>query len=111
MTVEPASTRANRINSDSLDWSYIGISVTVGHSMRARRARGVIPGVVLSRDDGAIVLTFRQRDLDPPSKRSAGAEKQPEDAPQPTAKVIDLAARKAYRRDWKQRFELASRAA
>jgi hypothetical protein len=29
MTVEPASTRANRINSDSLDWSYIGISFTV----------------------------------------------------------------------------------
>src|ERR1700740_1400472 len=31
MTVEPASTRVNRINSDSLDWSYIGISVTVEH--------------------------------------------------------------------------------
>src|ERR1022692_4979164 len=29
MTVEPASTRANRINSDSLDCSYIGISFTV----------------------------------------------------------------------------------
>src|SRR5580693_1274285 len=27
MTVEPASTRANRINSDSLDWSYIAISL------------------------------------------------------------------------------------
>src|ERR1700678_3613529 len=40
MTVAPASTRANRINSDSLDWSYIGISVTVGHSTSARRARG-----------------------------------------------------------------------
>src|ERR1700722_17093707 len=40
MTVDPASTRANRINSDSLDWSYIGISVTVGHSTSARRARG-----------------------------------------------------------------------
>src|ERR1700730_5570063 len=40
MTVEPASTRANRINSDSLDWSYIGISDTVGHSTSARRARG-----------------------------------------------------------------------
>src|SRR5450759_691194 len=40
MTAEPASTRANRINSDSLDWSYIGISVTVGHSRSARRARG-----------------------------------------------------------------------
>src|SRR5450755_3709471 len=26
MTVEPASTRANRINSDSLAWSYIGCS-------------------------------------------------------------------------------------
>jgi hypothetical protein len=25
MTVEPALTRANWINSDSLDWSYIGI--------------------------------------------------------------------------------------
>src|SRR5450631_4351641 len=35
MTVEPASTRANRINSDSLDWSYIGISVAVGHSTSA----------------------------------------------------------------------------
>src|ERR1700723_3753702 len=40
MTVEPASTRANRINSDSLDWSYIVISFTVGHSTSARRARG-----------------------------------------------------------------------
>src|SRR6202453_5202656 len=40
MTVEPASTRANRINSDSLDWSYIGISFTVGHLTSARRARG-----------------------------------------------------------------------
>src|SRR5450755_115386 len=39
MTVEPASTRANRINSDSLDWSYIGISVAVWHSTGARRAR------------------------------------------------------------------------
>src|ERR1700721_190315 len=34
MTVEPASTRANRINSDSLDWSYIGISFTVGPALR-----------------------------------------------------------------------------
>src|ERR1700692_2580887 len=40
MTVEPASTRANRINSDSLDWSYIGISFTIGNSTSARRARG-----------------------------------------------------------------------
>src|ERR1700716_3683926 len=40
MTVEPTSTRANRINSDSLDWSYIGISFTVGHSTSGRRARG-----------------------------------------------------------------------
>src|SRR6202453_1775542 len=40
MTAEPAPTRVNRINSDSLDWSYIGISVTVGHSLSARRARG-----------------------------------------------------------------------
>src|ERR1700722_1695989 len=38
MTVEPASTRANRINSDNLDWSYIGISFTFGHSTRTRRA-------------------------------------------------------------------------
>src|ERR1700733_11961281 len=28
MTAEPASTRANRINSDSLDWSYMGISLS-----------------------------------------------------------------------------------
>src|SRR6202046_2762746 len=40
MTVDPASTRANRINSDSLDWSYIEISFMVGHSTSARRARG-----------------------------------------------------------------------
>src|ERR1700733_11852884 len=39
MTVVPASTRANRINSDSLDWSYIGISITVWHSTNARPAR------------------------------------------------------------------------
>src|SRR3984885_11973898 len=44
MTVEPASTRANRIISDSLDWSYIGTSFIVvwglvGHSPSARRAR------------------------------------------------------------------------
>src|SRR6202023_3810305 len=44
MTVEPASTRANRINSDSLDWSYIGISFTVGHSTNTRRAGGRIHG-------------------------------------------------------------------
>src|SRR5580698_9274945 len=37
MTMEPASTRANWINSDSLDWLYIGISVMVG----IRRKRGV----------------------------------------------------------------------
>src|SRR6266571_4930521 len=41
MTVEPASTRANRINSDSLDWSYIGISVTVGYSTSARAASAI----------------------------------------------------------------------
>jgi hypothetical protein len=40
MTAEPASTRANRINSDSLDWSYIGISFAIGHSTSAWRARG-----------------------------------------------------------------------
>src|SRR5476649_1987220 len=38
MTVEPTSTRANRINSDCLDWSYIGISFTVEQSAGARRA-------------------------------------------------------------------------
>src|SRR5450432_366680 len=46
MTVEPASTRANRINSDCLDWSYIGVSFAVEHSTRARRAgprRGTRP--------------------------------------------------------------------
>src|ERR1700731_3732912 len=40
MTMEPASTRANRINSDSLDWSYIAISLMVGHSISVWRARG-----------------------------------------------------------------------
>src|SRR5882672_1813267 len=39
MTVEPAFTRANRINSDSLDWSYIGISVTVGYERAAASRR------------------------------------------------------------------------
>ena len=43
MTVEPASTRANRINSDSLDGSYIGISLMVGHSTSAARPK-VRPG-------------------------------------------------------------------
>src|SRR5665213_893523 len=32
--------RANRINSDSLDWSYIGISLAVGQMTGGRRARG-----------------------------------------------------------------------
>src|SRR5581483_7415339 len=41
MTVEPASTRANRSNSDSLDGAYIGISFTVG-IRRARRVRGTV---------------------------------------------------------------------
>src|SRR4029453_15010021 len=36
MTVAPASTRANRINSDSLDWSYIGISITFWNSTSVR---------------------------------------------------------------------------
>src|SRR6202007_1715055 len=45
MTVEPASTRANRINSDSLDWSYIGISFTVGYSTSAQPALR-LPGPV-----------------------------------------------------------------
>src|ERR1700729_3041796 len=39
MTVEPASTRANRINSDSLDWSYIAISLMI-NSTSVWRARG-----------------------------------------------------------------------
>src|SRR5476651_1189398 len=61
MTVEPASTRANRINSDSLDWLYIGISVTVGHSTSARRARGD-PRVLhrLPRPDGRRWPALRQ---------------------------------------------------
>ncbi len=42
--MEPTSTRANRINSDSLDWSYIGISFTVEHSASARRAGPAIHG-------------------------------------------------------------------
>src|ERR1700722_15701052 len=40
MTVEPALMRAKRINSDSLDWSYIGISLTAGQTTSWRRARG-----------------------------------------------------------------------
>src|ERR1700681_244474 len=61
MTVEPASTRANRINSDSLDWSYIGISFTVGHSTSARRARGD-PRLIhrLPRPDGRRWPALRQ---------------------------------------------------
>jgi hypothetical protein len=61
MTVEPASTRANRINSDSLDWSYIGISFTVGHSTSARRARGD-PRLIhrLTRPDGRTWPALRQ---------------------------------------------------
>src|ERR1700722_16789524 len=39
MTVEPASTRANRINSDSLDWSYIANSLMI-NSTSVWRARG-----------------------------------------------------------------------
>src|SRR5476649_2637434 len=46
MTMEPASTRANRINSDSLDWSYIGISFTVGHSTSARGLRAGDPRLI-----------------------------------------------------------------
>src|ERR1017187_9261347 len=41
MTVEPASTRANRINSDSFDWSYIGISFAVGRSASELRKAAV----------------------------------------------------------------------
>src|ERR1700693_3365868 len=61
MTVEPASTRAHRINLDSLDWSYIGISFTVGHSTRARRARGD-PRLIhrLPRPDGRRWPALRQ---------------------------------------------------
>src|ERR1700754_2302257 len=39
MTVRPASTRANWINSDCLDWSYIGMSLELG-SRLVRAARG-----------------------------------------------------------------------
>src|SRR5689334_9556274 len=53
MTTEPASIRANRINSDSLDWLYIAISFTVGHSTSARRTRGDLRLIQrLSRIDG-----------------------------------------------------------
>src|SRR5580700_8237616 len=44
MTVEPAFTRANRINSDSLDWSYIGTSITVGISKSAPVCEAPIHG-------------------------------------------------------------------
>src|ERR1700676_1319642 len=61
MTVEPASTRANRINSDSLDWSYIAISFTVGHSPSARRARGRSTVIYrLPRPDGRRWPALRQ---------------------------------------------------
>src|ERR1700730_5857842 len=40
MTVEPASTRANRINSDCLALSYVGVGLRLG----IRRARGVRDG-------------------------------------------------------------------
>src|SRR5579859_4836498 len=61
MTVEPASTRVNRINSDSLDFSYIGISVTVGRLKNARRARGN-PRLIrrLSRPEGRRWPALRQ---------------------------------------------------
>src|SRR5579862_1361917 len=35
MTVEPAPTRVNRINSDSLDGSYIEVSIAVGYAKGA----------------------------------------------------------------------------
>src|ERR1700722_16110171 len=59
MTVEPASTRANRINSDSLDWSYIGIPFTVGHSPGVR---GGNPRLIhrLPRPDGRRWPALRQ---------------------------------------------------
>src|SRR4051812_18393782 len=40
MTVDPTSTRANRINSDSFDWSYIGISFGGVFDERVGHARG-----------------------------------------------------------------------
>src|SRR5882724_5839935 len=64
MTVEPASTRANRINSDSLDWSYIGISVTVWHSTSARR--GGDPRLIHGGRDGQrFYCSLRSPDLGP----------------------------------------------
>src|ERR1700719_5196492 len=61
MTVEPASTRANRINSDSLDWSYIGISFTLG-IRRARGLRGGDPRLIhrLPEPDGRRWPALRQ---------------------------------------------------
>src|ERR1700693_3079636 len=61
MTAEPASIRANRINSDSFDWAYIGISFTVGHSTSGRRARGgARPISRLPRPDGRRWPALRQ---------------------------------------------------
>ncbi len=45
MMVEPASTRANRINSDCLPWSYIGISFPLG-IRRACAARDGEPRLI-----------------------------------------------------------------
>src|ERR1700676_4520272 len=61
MTVEPASTRANRINSDSLDCSYIGISLQLG-IRRARGLRGGDPRLIhrLPRPDGRRWPALRQ---------------------------------------------------
>src|ERR1700734_419104 len=65
MTVAPASTRANRINSDSLDWSYIGISVTVWHSTSARPARRDPRLIHAGRDGQRFHCSLRSPDLGP----------------------------------------------
>src|SRR5580698_8046260 len=50
MTMEPASTPANWINSDCLDWSYIGNSLRLG-IRRKRGMRGSDPRLACRRPE------------------------------------------------------------
>ena len=71
MTVAPASTRANRINSDSLDCSYIGISITVGAFDERAACEAAIHGSFtadpepMAADGQRFHCSFRSLDLGP----------------------------------------------